>query len=136
MIDASHDKVRRRWPSCWRRAHERHLVGLLCHLRKDAADLDAGHVGLHGADDAAELGRCGHLRVECLDVSWTAAEPEPDDGRVAGWLALLRRAGASPQQIGQHEAASAQTQRADFEEVAASGAFAVGPLAGRPDLVG
>ena len=106
------------------RADEGHLVGDAGHLREDAAELDAGHVGLHGADDAAELGRGGHLGVEGFDVRGAAAEPEPDDRGVARRLAVCGRRGAGAEQVGQHQAA--QAERADLEEVAARGAVAVG----------
>ena len=114
------------------RAHEGHLVGVLGDLREDAADLDAGDVGLHGADGAAVLDRRGHLGVERFDLGGPAAEPKPDDGGVACRPTFGRRLRPSAQQVGQHEAAHAEC--ADLEEVAASRAVAIHGAAGFTEL--
>ena len=101
-------------------------------LREDAAELDAGHVGLDRADGAAELGRSRHLRVESFDVRRAAAQPEPDDRGVARRLSRGGRCRAGAQQIGEREAA--QSQGADLQEIAARAAVTCLPLPIAPNL--
>src|SRR5262249_4426303 len=113
-------------------ADEGHLVGVLGDLREDAADIDAGQVGLYGTDDAAVLGWGLHLGVESFHVGRTAAQPEPDDRGVFRGLPSFVCAGPKPEQIRQHEAA--ETEGADLEEVASGCPLAVAPLSGAEEI--
>src|SRR5205823_590763 len=81
---------------------------------------------------AAELGRRFHFWIERLDMRGPAAEPQPDDRRVAGRLTLRRRLSAAAQQVGQEQTAHAQG--ADLEKVPSRRAIAVDLPALRPQL--
>ncbi len=109
------------------RAHHGQLVGVLGHLRKDAAELDARQTSGDVADGAAELDGRVRLGVEGFDLRGAASEPEPDDRGIACGFSLRHGGGAGAKEVGQHKAA--ESERADFEEVAAAGAVAVGPVA-------
>src|SRR5262249_26529755 len=103
-------------------------------LGENPAQLDAGYARCHRADDATELGRGGHFRVEGFDVGRTASEPEPDDRGVFRGFATGSGGRPSTKQVGQQKGRGTEAEGADFEEVAARGAVTVGPIAGSPEL--
>src|SRR5262249_56228378 len=84
--------------------------------------VEGGHIGLDGAELAAELRRGVRLEVVHVEVARPAAQPEENHRGVLGGLAVRSRRGLEPQMVGETE--PGQSEEAGAEEATAAEAIA------------
>ncbi len=100
-----------------KRADKGELVCVCRNAFERAANLNARKVGLNRSRDGAEFGGSVWLGIECLDLGWSARQPEPNDRGLLGGSPRTSYLLASPEET--RKGKGAETQCTDAKKIAA-----------------
>ena len=111
------------------RTNERKFVRTRGHALERSADLHARQARAHCAGNGADFGGSARLRIEGLDLRWTAGQPEPNDRGLLGNRSRMHLPFTGPKEA--RKGKGAETQCADAEKIATRSVRAAHPVLGR-----